>query len=71
MAGNGKPKVEHRNALERGKYYLVEEKESNRVYYSQNKIDAIYKHVEYRYGKAKYRESFRLPEGKELINMEE
>lgn len=36
------------------KLYVVEERDV--VYVSRNKLDAIYKHVEYKYGQAKYKE---------------
>ncbi len=36
------------------KLYLVETKDT--VYASERKLDAAYKHVEFKYGQAKYRE---------------
>lgn len=49
--------------------YVVETKDA--VYLANRKLEATYKHVEFRYGKAKYKEvlasKYRVPEGKEVI----
>lgn len=38
----------------KGKLYLVETE--NEVFWSERKLDAAYKHVEFRYGRAVYKE---------------
>ena len=54
------------------KLYLVETKDE--VFWSTEKIDAIYKHVEYPYGKARYKEvdrsKYQFPDGKKKVKLQ-
>jgi len=53
------------------KLYLVETKDE--VLWSERKLDAIYEHVKYSYGRAKYKEvlknRYKFPEGKKKTHL--
>lgn len=53
------------------KWYIVET--DKEVFYSPRKMDATYKHVEYLYGRARYKEversKYQFPEGKKRIKL--
>jgi hypothetical protein len=61
----------NQQSQKQGILYVVETQDS--VFYSDRKIDAVYKHCEFLYGRARYKEvdrsKYQFPEGKRRIKL--
>ena len=68
-----KGNVNQNQLPQQGKLYLVETE--NAVWWSKRKLDAAYKHVEFRRGQARYREvdasRYRIPENVRVISLDQ